>query len=162
MTTDTDTNGRLNGPLEFGKGIRVLRKDMGLKQEELAVDLDTTQSWVSKVECGLILPPPEKRAGLYNALGVTPDERTKMEGLAVWSPDGWPASPALGPRYARLAHAEALFEPSVCLTGARVTLPAIIDGDVLSELIAVFRRRGQSVKVCAHEECLILECGGES
>ena len=90
-----------------------------------------------------------------------------MEGLAPVA--------ALGPRYARLAHAEALFEPSVCLTGARVTLPAIIDGDVLSELIAVFRRRGQSVKVCAQgrihrgvgdydfdEECLILECGGES
>jgi transcriptional regulator with XRE-family HTH domain len=57
----------------FGKRLKMLRKQKGLTQKELAAKLDIGFSQFNKYECGIHIPPAEKLIELSRILNVSLD-----------------------------------------------------------------------------------------
>lgn len=55
---------------KFGKRVRELRKSKNLTQEDLAELMNMEPSNISKLECGLHFPQPEKIEKLAKIMGV--------------------------------------------------------------------------------------------
>ena len=56
---------------KFGKRLRELRKSSGLTQEQLAEIVAIEPPNLSKIECGMHFPQPEKIEKIANALNVS-------------------------------------------------------------------------------------------
>jgi len=57
----------------FGLRLKVLRKQKGWTQKELAKQIDIRFAQLNKYECGMHIPPIERLIQLSTALGVTLD-----------------------------------------------------------------------------------------
>ena len=68
-------------PKETGKRIRLLRKQKGLSQEELADRLHVSSNTVAKIECGLRRPSVDFVVDLVNFFDTTVDYIILGEGI---------------------------------------------------------------------------------
>jgi transcriptional regulator with XRE-family HTH domain len=66
---------------ELGELLRRLRKDAGLTGKELAQRAGVTQSTVSQIETGKLLPVPETVDRLVDALGLDATDRDRLDAL---------------------------------------------------------------------------------
>ena len=66
---------------QFGKRLRELRKSVGLTQEQLAEIVSIEPPNLSKIECGMHFPQPEKIEKIANALNVSISELFNFEHL---------------------------------------------------------------------------------
>lgn len=56
--------------IKFGKRLKELRKSKGITQEQIAEIVNIEPPNISKIECGMHFPQPEKIEKIANALGV--------------------------------------------------------------------------------------------
>ena len=66
---------------KFGKRLRELRKSAGLTQEQLAEQVSIEPTNLSKIECGMHFPQPEKIEKIAGVLDVSISELFNFEHL---------------------------------------------------------------------------------
>lgn len=64
----------MDAPTSFRTNIRMLRTALRISQEELALDAETSTSFVSDIETGKALPTLDTMDRLAGALGVAPSD----------------------------------------------------------------------------------------
>jgi transcriptional regulator with XRE-family HTH domain len=69
--------------MSVGAEIRRHRKAKGWNIRDLAVALDTSESYLSKVECGKVSPSADRVLEIATALKVTPNDLLKNEPVEV-------------------------------------------------------------------------------
>lgn len=75
----------LDPGIAFGQVLRVVRKEVGLTQEELALSAGVERNFVSLIERGINQPTVRVLFKLATALGVAPSKLVEMTEMQVVS-----------------------------------------------------------------------------